>query len=96
MNIDKEMAISSLESLLQGKEELSHLKVRYRGDLLILESASDKGDIYPHARFRRRTKNIWMLEMPVKRGWESTFIEGSIEALLQTLVEKFPWTLANF
>ena len=54
---------TSLQKHLERYLELNHLRVRMRGDLLILE-AGPKGDPFPHARFRRDTVHLWRLEMP--------------------------------
>ena len=87
MNINIKLEKSGLETFLERIEELSHLKVRSRGDLLILESTDENGVVFPHARFKRRTTNIWSLEMPVRRGWEPTFIEGTVIDLMK--IRKF-------
>ncbi len=95
MDINVKLAKSGLESFLEGLEGLSHLKVRSRGNLLTLESQDEHGIVHLHARFRKRTVNIWCLEMPVKRGWEPTFMEGRVIDLMKILIEKFPWTLSS-
>lgn len=32
--------------------------------------------------------------MPVRRGWEPTYIEGTAIELMELLIEKFPWAIA--
>ena len=94
MNMKSERGKGEVEFFFSKKEEFSHLKVRARGDLLTIESQDDIGNIYPHARLRRKSIHKWFLEMPVRRGWESTFIEGTIPELLECLRTQFGWTLA--
>lgn len=70
-----------------------HLRVRKRGDLLIVESGP-VADPSPHARFRRETVNLWRLEMPTHTGrWEVTPFRDLLDRLVQDLVTNFPWTL---
>ena len=83
----------TVELFLQKRPELSHLTVRSRGDTLTLESRDTFGNICPHARLKMKPMHKWHLEMPVRRGWESTFIEGTDQELMELLVEKFPWAL---
>lgn len=85
--------IEKVKRILEGYKELSHLKVRTLGDLLILDSMPD-GERYSHTRFRRLSKNIFRLEMPTKSKWEMTPFEGPLEDLLQMVIDQFPWTLA--
>lgn len=56
-----ESQIESVERILEWYKELSHLKVRTLGDLLILDSMPD-GKRYSHTRFRCLSKNIFCLE----------------------------------
>jgi len=90
-----EMSKGTVEHFLMEREGLSHLKVRPRGDLLTLESVDEFENIYPHARFRKKSPHKWSLEMPVKNGWETTFIEGTLVDLMETLVKQFPWILTS-
>lgn len=83
-----------VEFFLKGRQDLSHLTVRVRGSVLTLESIDSYGNICPHARLRKKSIHKWYLEMPTRRGWDSTFIEGTAEELMEFLVEKFPWALA--
>ena len=94
MTLEAEEIKRSAELFLAKWPDLSHLKVRVRGKTLTLESIDDDGIVYPHARFKRKSIHKWFLEMPVKAGWEFTFIEGTIPELLTLLVEKFPWALS--
>jgi len=89
-----EISRGTVENFLSARPSLSHIKVKTRGNVLTLESTDEDGTTYPHARFKKKSVHKWDLEMPVRNGWEPTFIEGTTEELLQCLVEKFPWTLA--
>lgn len=89
-----ESQIENLAKILKGYKELSHLKVRKLGDLLILDSMPN-GKRYSHTRFRCLSKNIFRLEMPTRNKWEMTPFEGSLEDLLQMVIDQFPWTLAT-
>jgi hypothetical protein len=82
----------SLEYLIKTKE-LTHLRVRRHGVLLVLESGPDDDPI-PHARFRRLGAHIWRLEMPThNEGWQTTPLRGQIDKLLDFLLTEAPWTL---
>lgn len=85
---------SAVETFLDRYPELSHLKVIVRGSLLTIISKDDEGNTYPHVRLRKKSIHKSYLEMPVKNGWEPTFIEGTDSELIALLVEKFPWALA--
>ena len=94
MDIRAEMDKDAAESFLKGRKELSHIYVRVRGDLITLESFDEMENKHPHARMRRLSQQKWHLEMPSKRKWGPTFIEGTIEELMQILQEQFFWVLA--
>ena len=82
----------SLEGLLKDKQ-LTHLRVRRHGVLLVLESGPHD-DPFPHARFRRHGAHIWTLEMAVhKDGWQTMPLRGQPERLLDFLVTTAPWAL---
>lgn len=73
--------------------DLSHLRVRRRGDLLTLESGP-QDDPQRHARLRRITVHLWRLEMPDSASrWSPTPWRDQLKALLEMLVHQFPWTL---
>lgn len=70
---------------------LDHIKVRKHGRLLLLESG-DPADAVRHARFKRDTVHLWLLEMPNSAGrWESTFMRGTLDNLTEALVNEFGW-----
>lgn len=73
----------------------SHVRTRKRGAVVTVESGPSRDPI-PHARFRRDTVSLWLLEMPTHQGrWQATGIRGPLTDLLETLVRDFPWTLAD-
>lgn len=77
-----------------AKRGFKHLRVRRRGDLLTIESGS-KREIVAHARFRRDTVHLWILEMPTHSGkWESTPFRQPVEPLTELLVTQLAWALA--
>jgi hypothetical protein len=88
-----EADVSAVEHWLRQHEDLNHIRVRKRGDMLILESGPVH-DSVPHARLRRRELGIWVLEMPYRSRWEPTpFHNRAKEAVLDLLLENFGWTL---
>ena len=93
MTLKAAMSKGTVEHFLSQQEGLSHLRVRTLGSLLTIESIDEQQNVYPCARLRKKSVHLWYLEMPVRRGWESTFIEGTITELMKILVEKFPWVL---
>lgn len=49
-----------------------------------------------HARFRRVTVGLWMLDAATPTGrWQSTMLRGPLPELLDALVNEFPWLLAQ-
>lgn len=74
----------------QGHE---HLRVRKYGVQLIIESGPKK-DAIKHARFRRDTVHLWILDMASHTGkWQSTGMRGLLDDLRQMLVDDFGWVL---
>jgi hypothetical protein len=75
-------------------EALSHLRARKRGRVVTIESGP-KTDPVAHARLRRDTVHLWLLEMPDGRGgWQSTPYRDRYEHLMEVLETQFPWTLS--
>ncbi|MEM1031584.1 MAG: hypothetical protein AAGN82_14635 [Myxococcota bacterium] len=71
-----------------------HLGVRRHGALLVIESG-EKHDRIPHARLRRDTVHLWILEMPTAQGkWETTPFRDLIDELVELLTTQLSWTLA--
>ena len=88
-----EADVSAVERWLRQHEDLNHIRVRKRGDMLILESGPAR-DSVPHARLRRCEGGIWALEMPYRSRWEPTpFHDRKKEAVLDLLLETLGWTL---
>jgi hypothetical protein len=94
MSLKAEASKGTIERFFSNKEGLAHLRVRARGNLLIIESTDSCGNLCPHARLKKQSAHKWFLEMPSRKGWESTFIEGTTIELMEWLIEKFPWSLA--
>lgn len=85
----------SLRQLLAARCDVSHLRVRAHGVLLVIESGPED-DPVRHARVRRMGAHIWRLEMPGRAdGWETTPFRGQLEEMLTLLETDFPWTLAR-
>jgi hypothetical protein len=75
-------------------QRLAHLRVRRRGDLVVVESGSRRNPI-AHARFRRVTVHLWRLEMATHTGqWQPTPFRDQLERLVEKLINDFSWTLA--
>ena len=71
----------------------THLRVRRRADLLVIESGPD-GDPIKHARLRRATVHLWTLEMATHTGkWQPTGLRGLLDEIKNSLVHDFGWVL---
>jgi hypothetical protein len=82
-----------LTNLIAAYDHLGHVRVRVRGAVLTLESGPEE-DPVPHARFRRDTVYLWLLEMPLRGSrWDRTGMRDTIDNLLETLTTMFPWML---
>ena len=78
-----------------AQDGLDHLRVRRRGDLVVVESGPKKAPI-AHARFRRVTVHLWRLEMATHTGgWQPTPLRDLLERLLPVLIHDFSWTLTR-
>ncbi len=87
------MAVEWLTDHFAANEQLSHLRARRRGRVVTVESGPAK-DAVRHARFRRDTRWLWLLEMPSKGGrWDRTPFRDQIENLMALIETEFPWTL---
>ncbi len=85
---------SDVERQLHEHAELSHLRVRARGEILNIESGPD-ADPTRHARLRRETVNLWALEVAVRGDrWDPTGYRDGMEPLVTALVKQFGWVLA--
>jgi hypothetical protein len=70
-----------------------HLRARKRGAALIVESGPSH-DPVKHVRVRRDTVHLWCLDVADHTGrWERTPIRGTLDDVVRTLVDEFPWTL---
>ena len=84
-----------VRDLLARHKELSHLRVRRRADCLILESGPED-DPVRHARFRRVTVGLWILDAATHDGrWESTLHRALLPKLVETLLNEFPWLVSE-
>jgi hypothetical protein len=82
-----------LRALLARHDQLSHLRVRRRGDALILESGPED-DPVKHVRFRRVAMHLWIAEMATHTGrWQPSGLRGRLNELLETVVDAFGWVL---
>ena len=85
--------IATVERWLQEYPELAHIRVRKRGQILILDSGP-KNDPIPHTRLRRTPRGQWAVEMPSGSRWEATPFENpKLEPLLELVREAFGWML---
>ena len=86
-------AVDWLLEHFQEHSELAHLRARRRGRVVTIESGPP-GDVVPHARFRRDTVHLWLLEMPNHSGrWDRTPYRDPIEKLMALLEHDFAWML---
>ena len=82
-----------LQNLIGAYDHLDHVRVRARGAVLTLESGPEE-DPVPHARFRRDTVHLWLLEMPMRGNrWDRTGMRDTLDNLVEALISMFPWML---
>jgi hypothetical protein len=75
------------------EQGFEHLRARHRGKIVTIESGPE-GDAVKHARFRKDTVHLWILEVADHRDrWERTGLRDTIDNLRAALVEEFPWVL---
>lgn len=85
--------VRGVETVLRRSPELAHLRVRRRAALLTIESG-EPNEPLAHARLRRVAAKTWQLEIANHMGrWEPTPLCGSRDAIVETLVGDFGWTL---
>jgi len=87
------LAQFALEAKIED-HKLEHLRVRKRGDLLIIESGA-KSDPIPHIRLRRVTRQWYTLEIAARTGWEHVPIRARASELLEMVIHEFPWVLTR-
>jgi hypothetical protein len=74
-------------------QSFAHLRVRRRGDLVIIESGP-KHEPIGHARFRRVTVHLWCMEMATHTGrWQPTPLRDQLQRLVEMLINNFGWVL---
>jgi len=82
-----------VEDYLDHHAELSHLRVRKHGALLILESGPRQHPVR-HVRLRRVTRQWWTPEVYTHTGaWQPIPERGGISEVLDLLRTQFPWIL---
>lgn len=85
--------LESTQHFFTTREGLEHLRVRKRGDLLVIESGP-KGDPVKHARLRRVTKQWWTIEIATHTGqWQDAGLREARMKVLDRLIAEFPWVL---
>ena len=92
MKLDPE-DVKELEEQLAKHDGLTHLRVKKRGDSLIIYSGASK-DAQNHARLTCLGRDDWELSFPKHTGrWERTPFTGKMEEILDTLVFNFRYHL---
>jgi hypothetical protein len=88
------LAVSHLARLLAEHAGLGHLAVKRRGRSLTLCSEDTYGPTR-HAKLDWLGAEIWGLSLPTHTGrWERTPFTGSLDEILQTLIQMLPFHLA--
>jgi len=94
MKLDPEDAEDLEEKLVQIKG-LKHLRVKKRGDSLVIYSGPSTASQH-HAKLTLLGGDIWGLSLPKHTGrWEPTPFTGTIDEILKTLVGNFRCYLEN-
>lgn len=94
MDIDN--AKSKLERRCTTDEALAHLRVQKYGKSLTLLSGPDD-DAQKHARFTHIAADSWGLSFPRHTGkWEKSPFTGTLDELVDTLVDNFPHYLDSY
>ena len=84
-----------VEDKLQ-KRELYHLRVDKRGANIVVYSNGENGK-ENRCRFTYIKTGLFILSMANYSGrWEATPFEGSLDELVEMVIEQFPWTLTNY
>lgn len=72
----------------------AHLRARKYGKSVIVESGP-ADDPVKHVRLRRETVHLWCLDIANHTGrWESTPFRSTLDDLVNTVADDFPWTIA--
>lgn len=86
--------VERVVELLHGSGA-KHVRARKHGATVIVESGPDK-DPLKHFRLRRDTVHLWCLDIADHRGrWERTPFRNSLDDLVKTVIDQFPWTLTS-
>ena len=71
-----------------------HLRAKKRGAAVTITSGP-ADDPVKHFLVRRDTVHLWCLDMADHRGqWERTPYREDLNALLQRVIDSFPWALS--
>jgi hypothetical protein len=74
----------------------SHLRTRHRADVVTIESGAPD-DVVAHARLRRVSVHLWLLDIANHRGkWEPTLVRSTLPDCINTLAQDFGWVLELF
>lgn len=80
---------------LHRHDGLVHLRARKHGAAVVIESGP-KDDPVKHARLRRDTVSLWVLEIADHRGrWGATGLRASRQQLVDKLIDEFGWVLTD-
>ena len=85
-----------VENKIQEKG-LNHLKVTRRGVNIVIYSDDEDGGKDNRCRFTFVKSGLYILNMANHTGkWEPTPFEGTLDELLEMVIEQFPWTLTDY
>ena len=91
LNIEKMFVQNKLQ-----ERELYHLSVDKRGANIVVYSSGENGK-ENRCRFTYIKTGLFVLNMANHSGrWEATPFEGSLDELLEMVIEQFPWTFSNY
>jgi hypothetical protein len=78
------------------EKELGYLKATIRSNNIAIYSGDEKNK-ENRCRFTQNKEGQFMLSMANYSGrWEATPFEGTLEELLEMVIEQFPWTLTDY
>jgi hypothetical protein len=90
-----EQGKSYVEKMLH-ENHLCHLNVTIRGNNIVVYSEHEKQK-ENRCRFTQVQASSYIMNMSNHKGkWETTPFEGSLEELLQMVIEQFPWVLTDY
>jgi len=76
---------------------LTHLKVTRRGVNIVIYSDDEDGGKDNRCRFIFVKSGLYVLNMANHAGkWEPTPFDGTLDELLEMVIEQFPWTLTDY